>query len=232
MRDPDIDNVQMNHKEEGTSRKKTDGIDCKALREKLALCINPLKPKEHASGLVNIATGEVMMNDEINIDKALELGKLQQEEFEKGWPDTFHLPMKTKVVNWSSNKTGINVNGQKVVDTGIFYARALGLQASSREDAPSISDMLAMELAPVATSMFDVDGNMRTTTKSVLKTQLAVERSGRGLEKSAVFLDGCAVLWAVQYPTGNVTLQSYIDVFRKHVRHYQKECDVYLIFDR
>ena len=93
----------------------------------------------------------------------------------------------------------------------MFYARALGLKASQRDGVPRFSDMLATELAPVVTSMFDDDGHMRTALNSVLKKELAIEKSGRGLEKIAVFLDGCAVLWAVKFPFGNVTVQAYID---------------------
>ena len=92
--------------------------------------------------------------------------------------------------------------------------------------------MLATELAPVATSMFDDAGNMRSTPKSVLKKEMALEKSGRGVQKSAIFLDGCAILWAVDFPTGNATVQAYIDAFRMYVRRYQEASDVYLIFDR
>ena len=232
MRDTDVANVQLSHKEEGKARIKSDSLDRKALREKLDLCIDPLNPDEHPSGLVNVVTGEVMRNEAINVDQAIELGKKQQEEFEAKWPESFYTPIPATVTTWSANKNAINVCGQKIVDTGIFYARALALQASKREGVPTINDMLAMELSPVATSMFDDEGKMRTTQKSVLKKDLAVERSGRTIETSAVFLDDCAVLWAVQFPSGNATVQNYIDAFRRHVRRYQQSSDVYLIFDR
>lgn len=233
MRDPDAVNVQLTHKEEGAARIKSDEVDRKALRDKLALCIEPLiRVDEHPRGLVNIVTGEVMLNEDINVDHAVELGRREMQTFEAGWPESFHAPVKHSVITWTANKTAINVNGQKIVDTGIFYARALGLQASEREGVPTICDMLATELAPVATSMFDDDGKMRATVKSVLKKEMAIDRTSRGLKKSAVFLDGCAVLWAVEYPTGDVTVEAYIDAFRKHVRRYQETSVVYLIFDR
>lgn len=232
MRDPDITNVQVTHKEEAQARIKADGMDRQALRDKLAVCIDPLNTTDHPKDLVNIATGEVMTNETINVDDAVELGMKQQVEFETGWPGSFHAPVKATVVNWTANKKAINVNGQKIVDTGIFYARALALQASEREGVPTCCDMLATELAPVATSMFTDEGQMRTTPKSVLKKELAVERSIRGVEKSAVILDGCAVLWSVEFPSGNVTVQAYINAFRKHIRRYQDTSDVYLIFDR
>ena len=185
----------------------------------------------------NFATGEVITNETINVDQAVDLGKKQQEEFKAGWPKSFHVPVKATVVTWTANKKAINLDGQKIVDPGFSYTRALGLQSSQRDGIPTICDMLAMELAPVATSMFDEEGQMRTATKSILKKELAVEKTSRGVQKSAVFLDGCAVLWAVQFPVGNATVQTYLDAFRRQtvrqtVRRYQEESDVYLIFDR
>ena len=73
---------------------------------------------------------------------------------------------------------------------------------------------------------------MRTSNKSVLKKELPVEKSGRHVEKSALFLDGCAILWAVPYPRGHATVQDFLNAFRKHIRKYQSEADVYLVFDR
>ena len=82
--------------------------------------------------------------------------------------------------------------------------------------------------------MFDGIGNIRPTPKSVLKKEIALERSGRGVQKRFIFLDGCAihVLRVVDFPTGNAIVQTYIDAFYKHVRRYQEVSDVYLIFDR
>ena len=55
--------------------------------------------------------------------------------------------------------------------------------------------MLATELSPVATSLFDEKGHMRTTQKSHMKTELAVHKSYRAVKKDAYSLDGCAILW-------------------------------------
>ena len=187
MRDIDTTNIETSHKEEAKARIKSDGTDRKSLREKLAVSIDPLQPDQHPNSLINISTGEVMTYDDINVDQAMEIGKQQQQFFESGWPESFHEPVKSGVISFTANKKSITVGGQKVVDTGIFYARALGLQASQREGVPTVCDMLATELAPVATSLFDDEGQMRTTQKSVLKTALSVQKTSIGLEKSAVF---------------------------------------------
>jgi len=153
MRDPDVENVQLKHKEEGTARMESDEIDRRALRDKLDMSIQPLNPEEHPMGLVIIVTDEVALNPDINVDQAVELGKSQLEAFEAGWSESFHASLKNKVIAWTANKKSINVEGHKIVDTGIFYARALALQASDR-GVPSISYMLAFRIVIIYKSIY------------------------------------------------------------------------------
>ena len=156
--------IQMHHKEEAPSRIRTDRQDRLFLRQKVGICINPLNHEEDpAESFINIVTGEVIINKEVNVDKAYELGKTQKKKFEAAWPDSFYKPLKRVAVPMTANRKSINVGGQKIIDTGVFYARALGLHSSHREGSPSIELMLATELSPVATSMFDDQGHMRTT---------------------------------------------------------------------
>ena len=205
-------------------------MDRLALRERLLLCINPLEPTEHPQCLINVASGEIVQNPEINVEQSIEIGKLQLKTFIHSLPESFHEKLGNRVVKWTADKKNIGIGGgQKVCDTDVFYARAL---ASERDDAPSIQDMLDTELAPVATSMFEDNGDFRTTVKSVLKNDLAVEKSARMLHISAYFMDGCAVLWVIPFPAGTATVQTFLESFRKHIRGYQKVAEVYLPFDR
>ena len=121
-------------------------------------------------------------------------------------------------------ENAVQLDGVKINDTNVFYARAQGLQVSGRPGTSSLESMLRTELSPVATSMFEDDGKMRSTPKAQLKKELAVEKSNRGKTKDSYFLDGCAVLWAVPYPAGTkATVQDYIDAFRQHTRrNFQK----------
>ena len=60
------------------------------------------------------------------------------------------------------------------------------------------------ELSPIPTSMFDKNGNMRDSkAKSNLKNALKMEVSRLLAEQDvqATFLDGCALLWVVPWPT-------------------------------
>ena len=177
--------------------------------------------------LRHIIDASIRYGDSLHID-------IQQKlDLDKNLPDGFYKPLKRVVVPMTANRKSIDVSGQKIVDTGVFYARSLGLHASQRDGSPSIESMLATELSPVATSMFDDKGHMRTTQKSHLKTELAVQKSHRGVKKDSYFLDGCALLWVVAWPgASNAVIQDYINAFRAHVRRYQETADVFLTFDR
>ena len=87
-------------------------------------------------------------------------------------------------------------------DPEIIYARAMGLQLSTR---PLDTDQLmCYELAPFPTSFFDEIRNMRDAkSESSLKNELKIEKSSRLAENDVdiEFLDGCAVLWVVPWPT-------------------------------
>ena len=95
-----------------------------------------------------------MINPDINVERAIGIGKLQLKTFEDALPESFHAPTHSTVVLMSANRKSIDVGGKNVVDTGIFYARALVLTISQRENVPSIKDMLGTELAPTALSLF------------------------------------------------------------------------------
>ena len=163
----------------------------------------------------------------------LKIGRNQQKEFEKHWPKSFYKPLRRETKPMAANRKSIDIGDQTVIDVGVFYARALTLHASRRPGNPTIDTMLATELSPAATSMFTDYGDMRTTQKSHLKNELAVEKSHRTLLKDSYFLDGCAILWVIPWPAEiNATIQDYVNAFRSYIRQYQKTCDVFLIFDR
>ena len=229
--------TQTTHKDETASAISADGKKREKIREKLSISIDPLDAEQHPVGLlVNIVTGEVMQNESINVDNALEIGEQQRQMFEYEWPESFHQTISKNVVTMTRDRRAVNVNGVHIIDTGIFYARAMGLHASGRTDF-DIAAMLATELAPIATSMFDDDGHFRTSTKADLKNSLKVETLTRNTttrDVGSYFLDGCAVLWTVEWPTrGMPIVQDFINKFREHVTsRYLKYADVYLVFDR
>ena len=88
-------------KGEFPSHIKSDGCDREALREKLYVSIDPLSTKQYAENLVNIATGQVIINNVVNVDKAVATGKEQMKAFENSWPERFHNPIKILLRQWA-----------------------------------------------------------------------------------------------------------------------------------
>ena len=91
---------------------------------------------------------------------------------------------------------------------------------------------MAHELASRPASMFDDIGAMKVAkTKAVLKNTLKVEMQRRHAEGDASFLDGCAVMWVVPWPTVG-TVQDFLNNVRRHIQSHLDSSDVYLLFDR
>ena len=233
MRNKISADAQSTHKEESPARIQQDSQDRTKLRHKLELCINPLKPDQHTDGIINIATGQVINHPAINIDAAYELGKTAMEAFEQSLPGGFYKTIPKVVNTIGTLRKHIKDKESKIINTELIYVRAMALQNSDREIEPQ--KLLSYELSSVPTSMFNEEGQMRpATTKSILKNALKVETSKRLSEVTldAIFLDGCAVLWIIPWPTGPASVQDYIDRFRSYIDGQLKISNVYLLFDR
>jgi hypothetical protein len=153
------------------------------------------------------------------------------ELYEKGWPESFHSTLAKRVFTMAINRKHVNMGKAKVFDTETIYARAIGLQSSGR--SLDMDTLLAHELAPFPTSMFDSNGQMRDAkAKSMLKNALKVVSTNRTSETEfeAVFLDGCAVLWVIPWPARG-TVQDFIDKLRGYLYRHLSRSDVYLVFD-
>ena len=232
LRDKNPQNTQLTHKEESPARIEHDKVDRRNLREKLALCIDPLKPENIIDGLVNIATGKVICHHAINVDGALEHGNTALQNFKEKLPTGFYDTITKTVHTMSSSKMHITIGDKKIVNTELIYARAMALKDSERKIDTDL--LLGYELSPIPTSLFSDDGQMRQATKSNLKRHLQVEsNSSQSIQSvDAILLDGCAVLWVVPWPQGTATVQDYIDRFRDHINGFLEKADVYLVFDR
>ena len=81
--------------------------------------------------------------------------------------------------------------------------------------------------------MFNDDGFMRSTLKSIIKSEMAIERSARGLAFGAQVIDECSHIWAVPYPTAaKATVQTYVDAVHASLKQLLRISDVYAIYDR
>lgn len=108
------------HKEEMPSRKASDAADRVKLKEKLDVLLPPLHINHEDQDLTNIATGGVA-GKKANAERAVEIGKQQQKEFEAGWPETFHAPLKKKVVTMAESRKRTNIDEVQNYDPGVIY---------------------------------------------------------------------------------------------------------------
>ena len=127
------------------------------LRNKLEESINPLDSAQHPEeGILNIVSGRISP-DEVNVDRALEIGETTRKTFELSWPTGFNAPISKEVNTMQLMKKHVGVGAIKVYDTNVIYSRIIGLQASGRE--VDIDDVLKYELAPIPMAMFDSSGD-------------------------------------------------------------------------
>ena len=123
---PDNDIELTGHKEESNGRM----ADREWIKMKLQECIDPMNPEGHPPKVVNIAIGQIAQ-DNVYVDKAVELGSKQMMEFENGWPKNFNDKLSRVVKTQVESGKYIKVGDTKVFNTELIYTRLIGIQASS-----------------------------------------------------------------------------------------------------
>ena len=140
------------HKEEMKSRMLSDANDREKLRNKLEESIHPVDSAPHPEeDILNIVSGRISP-DEVNVDRALEIGETTMKTFELSWPTGFNAPISTEVKTMQLMKKHVGVGAIKVYDTNVIYSLIIGLQASGRE--VDIDDVLKYELAPIPIGLY------------------------------------------------------------------------------
>ena len=172
MKDGKSNKVMTTHREESKSRIKSDEVDREKLKTTLSTFIDPLDPTNHPVGIVNIANGLVSPTN-VNVDQSVNIGHMQMNEFDSGWPDSFHGCLKKCIVMMPDNKKYIKIDGTPVYDTELIYTRVIGLQQSRNLN---IKDVLMYELSAVPPALFNENGDMRSQSKAMLKTKLQPSR--------------------------------------------------------
>ena len=190
-----------------------------------------MDPTSHPKqSVVNIASGRVGP-ESVNVWNFVKNknGETLKEKYEASLPDGFHNPISSSLVTMNIINRKVKIEERISFDTDLIYNRMMRLRGS-REI--STKCMFSFELAPVPTSMFDDDGEMKICkNKSSLKKSLKVETPIRaaGLPE-VVILDGCAILWHINWPSGAVL--HYCKAVSATVQQKLAISDVFLIFDR
>ena len=90
---------------------------------------------------------------------------------------------------------------------------------SSVSDTPiDMKEVLKYELTPMPLSMFKTNGSPRICkAKSDFMNGLKVTVPTRGKTPDMTIVDGCAVLWKIQWTSANGTVQDFVKGFHKFV---------------
>ena len=129
-----------------------------------------MNPEDHQPEVVNITIGKIAQ-DNVNVDKTVELGSKQMKEFKNGWLKNFNDKLSLVIKTHVEFRKYIKVGHTKAFTTELIYTRFIGIQGSSRE--VDIKQLLSYELSPVPTSIFLESDEMSVAkTKSVLKKVL------------------------------------------------------------
>ena len=190
---------QIFHKEESAARKGSDQADKMKIQTKLSQMIHPLKPENHDDQLTNIASGYICQDQSVNVDNAVEIGKQMEEEFSTNLPEGFYSTIHRKVKTLPSDKKSVKVGDVEIFSTEAIYARVMCLLSIG---SINLEEVLKHELSPVPSSIFSETGDIRSASgKSALKNSLQVEVPTRDSSTDAIIIDGCALLWTIQWPS-------------------------------
>ena len=177
----------------------SDNSDRKRIGEALSSCIYIFDHESHPNdGLVNAFSGQVITDTAVNVDDSIKIGTEQFVEYERQWPGEFHNRICKKVNTMAAaTKHKEKVGAADNVNTELIYARVIGIMASSRETI-STKTLFSYKLSTYPSALFDNNGLMRSTAKSVLKSKLKVECGQRNQTPAeVVILDECAILWSL-----------------------------------
>ena len=147
-------------------------------------------------------------------------------QFETGWPKTFYEPLSNKVVTMSVTKKRIKLGSADCVDTNLIYSRVMGLMSSRDVD---LTDVFSYEPKCQLRCLKIEDNEVKTT----LKRKLQVEESPRTLSTpETIVVDGCAILWVMQWPKHGTVQQDYVNNALEYIFGNLQHSDVNIICDR
>ena len=100
-------------------------------------------------------------------------------EYERQWPAGFHkwLTKTVKIMEAATRQITKLGKDMHTVGTEFIYARGIGIMELSKETG-SIETLFSHELASHPTALIDDNGEMRKTSKYVLKAKLQVMCGG------------------------------------------------------
>ena len=92
----------------------------------------------------------------------------------------------------------------------------------------AMAEALRYELTPTPLSMFEMYGTPRIRkNESDIMNDLKIVVNTRGRNPDVSILDGCRILWKIQWPNQSGTMKDYVKGFVNYVTHILKCNDVF-----
>ena len=121
----------------------------------MSTCRHPFDIENHPAEIVTIRSGTLSKKD-INVDKCVEIGSEQIEQYHQTLPEEFYDPL-SKFLNILQKS--VQVNDEEIIDTSLIYSRVIALQLTNA--AMTVEKVFKHELTPIPTSIFNDDGDLR-----------------------------------------------------------------------
>ncbi len=169
-----------------------------------------------------------------NVFDCVDIRMKQQMEFKTLLPAGFYNKIEHRVTTAAAKSKKIkSLDGkQETADVGAIFNRLL-LISNVKNILIDMQEMLKYELTTMPLSMFTVKGLSRICkSKSALMNSLKKDVPTRGKQPDLSIVDGCMVLWKVQWPSANGTVNNFVKSFHKFLIDILDNNDVCLVFDR
>jgi hypothetical protein len=229
LKDSNTNQDVTTHKEESKARMKSDGTDRDKIKKFLLTSIGPFEHEDHPSEIVNIHSGK-LSSKEINVDVSVPIGKKQVEKFISELPDAFYKPLSNQVKTMKKLLKSIRVDDVEIIDTSLIYSRVIALQLTN--DALKVENIFRYELSPIPTSIFTDTGDLRPAKSKAELNKIGSKIPLRSMASpNLIIIDGCAILWAVNWPT-NGLVSDFIENVCDYIFRRLKICDTAVVFDR
>ena len=125
----------------------------------------------------------------------------------------------------------VRVNDGEIIGTSLIYSRVIALQLTNV--AMTVENVFKHELAPIPTSIFNDDGDLRPAkSKADMKRTLESKASTRTMNKpERTIIDVSATLWLVNWPT-KASVIDYLQIFTSYISQKLATGNINLVFDR
>ena len=146
----------------------------------LSTCIPLFDAENHTAKIVNIYTGK-LSNKHVHTGKCIEIGSKQVKKFHLTLHEGVYDPLSKQGKTKSILQKSVRVNDEEIIDTSLICSIVIAMQLTNA--AMTAENVFKHELAPIATSIFNDDGDLTPAkSKTVLKRTLESQMSSRTMD--------------------------------------------------